>query len=817
MEEQGRRSGSSDFGSLLRRYRLSAGLSQDALAERARVSSNGISALERGRRRIPQRETLALLAGALALNPEQRRAFEAAAVRTSSPRRREGGSVTLGPWPSARPTNLPFALTRFIGREAELAEIASLLSEHRLVTITGAGGVGKTQTALRAAAAVGNATKEGVCFANLAPIHDPSLVAMAIANALGVQEVPTHPLIETLVAFVKNKTMLLVLDNCEHVIGAAAAVADFLLRGCPSLRILATSRESLRAAGERTYRLPSLEVDDAVALFADRAQAADYRFALTSENGPAVTEVCGHLGGIPLAIELAAARVSISPVSVLMKELDSRFGVLIGGERTAPPRQQTMRATIDWSYELLAPAERRVFERLSVFAGGCTIGVATAVCRGEDIAADDVLPLISSLVSKSLVVADLEGDEPRYRLLEPFREYAREKLKARGEENVIAQRHVLAYVEDAERFVPRDRHYTVHYGYPHKEIGNWRAAVRWALTERNDVMGGQRLIGEVVCLWGVTDVAISDARHWVPAAFELVDEQTPRDVIAKLKLAQAELATQLQQQTLQLTSAREAVEYYREVGDTLRLVRAQTLLAGANFAFGHDAEAFSIIKETLSIARTLGSRWDTWRVLRNFGLWLLDRDFVASRTYLKEALQLLQAADDRYNSVPMARDFAELAFREGDAESAVHQLADVFEQGRDFVYSRRWAVHAQMDMAEYLMALGRYEEAREHASEALGTAHEAQLDVLVAEALGRFAGDVVLREASRVPGVQVRAARIWGFVDARMRALGSTSFGCRDQLFAALREGLGAEALANLTAEGAAMTEDEAVETAMAL
>jgi predicted ATPase/DNA-binding XRE family transcriptional regulator len=816
MEDRGRRCDPSEFGSLLRRYRLAAGLSQDALAERARVSSNGISALERGRRRIPQRETLELLAGALALNAEQRRTFEGAAVRTSSPRRREGGSVTLGPWPSTRLANLPLSLSLFVGRETELDEIAALLSEHRVVTLAGAGGIGKTQTALRAAAAFGDAAECAVCFVGLAPISDPSLVTTSIASALGVQEVSNHPLLETLVAFLKNKTMLLVLDNCEHVIGAAAGVADFLVRGCPSLRILATSREPLRAAGERAYRLPSLNESDAVTLFADRAQAADAHFAVTTANKLAVGEICGRLSGIPLAIELAAARVSTLPLSVLTKEFADRFG-LTACERAAPPRQQTMRATIDWSYELLAAPEQRLFERLSAFAGGCTIAAATAVCQGEGIGAEDVLPLISSLVSKSLVVANLERDEPRYRLLEPFREYASEKLEARREGDAIAQRHLLAYLGIAAHFVPHDQHHTVYYGHPYSEIGNWRTAVRWALTERRDVLGGQRLVAEVVCLWCSTDPVLSDARRWIPAALELVDEHTPRDVIAKLRLAEAELATHLEQQALELTSAREAVAYYRETEDPLRLVRAQTLVGHALYVFGQIDEARSILEEALSTARRLGYRWDTWRVLRNLGDCLMEHDLKASRTYLTEALQLLHAANDQRNSELMAIDFAGLAFEEGDAESALRQLTDLFSNSRDFVTSRRTAINARLWIAEYLMVLSRYEEAWEYTSEALPAAREEHLDVIAGDALAHLVAIAVVRETNSPSDINVEAARILGFVDARMRTLGSAPFFRRDQLFAALREGLGAEVFANLVADGSIMTEDEAVRRAMAL
>jgi predicted ATPase/transcriptional regulator with XRE-family HTH domain len=816
MEDEGREPGSSDFGALLRHHRLALGLSQGALAERARLSLRGINALERGHRRTPQRDTLALLAGALALSDGQRRAFEAAAVRPSCPRRRGEPSVTVGPWLSAQSASLPFSLASFVGRDVEIDEIGALIRAHRLVTVTGAGGVGKTQTALHAAAALRDPV-EGLRFVALAPLRDPSLVASAIATALGVQEVPNHPLLETLVAFLKNKTMPVLLDNCEHVIGGAATVTDFLLRACPNLQILATSREPLRVAGERAYRLPSLDDADAVALFVDRAQAADAHFTLTDKNRAIVGEICRHLSGIPLAIELAAARVTILPLRALAKALDERFAFLAGGERTAPARHQTMHATIDWSYELLAASEQQLFERLAVFAGGCTIDAASAVCQGKGIAADDVLPLISSLVSKSLVVADLEDDEPRYRLLEPFREYAREKLKAHGEENATAQRHVLAYIEDAERFVSRDQYCAAYYGHPQKEIGNWRAAIRWALTERNDVLGGLRLIGEVVCLWWGTDAVISDARRWIPAAFGVVNEQTPPDLVAKLKLAQAELATHLDQSALQLASAQEAVAYYSEVGDTLRLVRAQTLLGGAHFRFGQTDEAFAILEETLSIARRLGSRWDLWRVLRNLGLFLLDHDLAASRTYLTEASQLLQAVDDRYNIAVMAIDFASLASEEGDAESALRHLTDVFEKHRSFINSKRWTVLARRDIARSLVALGRYEEARANAIKSLGAAREAQFDVLFADALRELARIGVLRETICLPGAHVSAARILGFVDVRLRALGSDYDVGLDPLFAAVREALGAETFANLVAEGATMTEEQAVQTAVAL
>ncbi len=432
MQEGARASGSSDFGTLLRRYRIEAGLSQEQLAERARLSFHGVSALERGFRRTPQPETIALLAGALALDDHQRAALETAAARSTLPRRRSE-NVTVGPWLEAAPSKLPLSLTSFIGRDAELEEIAELAHGNRLVTITGAGGIGKTQTALRAA--IMAESKNGdVHFVALATVSEAPAVVAAIASAVGVREAPNRPLLETLLADLRNQSALLILDNCEHVLPQAATVVETLLQSCANLRILAISREPLKAGGERAYSLRSLSVDDGCKLFADRARAVDHRFALTDENAAIVERICRRLDGNALAIELAAARVNVLSLNALAENLENHLSILDAGERTALARQQTMRATIEWSYGLLSPREQRIFERLSVLKGGGTLETATTVCASDDIAEDDVLDAIVSLVDKSIVAAELEGVEPRYRLLEPFREFARERLAMRDEE-----------------------------------------------------------------------------------------------------------------------------------------------------------------------------------------------------------------------------------------------------------------------------------------------------------------------------------------------------------------------------------------------
>ncbi len=787
------------------------------------MSAQGISALERGFRRTPQRGTLALLAGALALDYEQRREFEAAAARWVLLRGEGGASVTAGPWPDRLTPSLPLALTNFVGRHVELGEIASMLGDHRLVTVTGAGGIGKTQTALHVATALSDDAGTALCFVALASIRDSSLVATAVANALGVQEVPNHRLLDTLIAFLKNKTLLLVLDNCEHVIAEVATVADRLLRAGPNLRILATSREPLRAGGERVYRLPSLDDDDAIALFADRAQAAHAHFIVTDESEPIIREICQHLSGIPLAIELAAARVAVLPVRTLAKAFEDRYQVLAGGERTAPQRHQTMHAAIDWSYELLTPPEQRLFERLSIFAGGCTIDAATCVCPNGDLPGDDVPSLISSLVSKSLVVADFDGHEPRYHLLEPFREYAREKLRRRGDEAAVAHRHLLAYLQFAERHAETrsDQHYTIHYEHGRNEIGNWRAAVQWALTERKDVPAGQRLVAEVASSWGDAASVFGDARRWIPVALDLVDEQTPPDVVAKLKHADAFIAMHLNDRhKLQLKSALEAIAYYRKVGDELRLVRAIDLAGSAFNDFGRNAEARTILEEGLEIARKLGVRWHVAIILRSLAQVCMDEgDLVAARGYLTETLRVAKALDDRFELEGATFNLAELSYREGDPESAVRQLIDLLAKGFSAYYTRRRAVSTQLVLCEYLIELDRYEEAREYALEALVAAREEHFDAFVARSLEHLTTIAVLREAGRGSRVQGLAARILGFVDALFTTIGVERAPCtqHDRVFATLRDTLGADVLATLIAEGATMTEDEAVEAATAI
>ena len=363
-------------------------------------------------------------------------------------RARLAGEAAEGPALRQTPNNLPAPLNRLIGRETDVAAIEERLAQDRLVTVTGAGGVGKTRVAVEVGRLLLRAWRDGVWFVQLATIDDPALVTNAIAQGVGTPEGPDRPLREMLMEHLRNKRLLLLLDNCEHVIAETGALVSATLQHCAEVHVLATSRESLKVGGEWTYRLPALGVSPveasmsvpeaeaipAIGLFLERARATDSAFILHAEDVPAVAEICRRLDGIPFAVELAAARVSVLTPRQLATRLTERFRLLRGGDRDALPHQQTMRACIDWSYDLLDEAERTLFARMAIFPAGCTLTAAEIVCAGDAVDRDDVLDLLSSLVNRSLALADLSFENPRYRLLESTREYALEKLAERGED-----------------------------------------------------------------------------------------------------------------------------------------------------------------------------------------------------------------------------------------------------------------------------------------------------------------------------------------------------------------------------------------------
>jgi predicted ATPase/DNA-binding XRE family transcriptional regulator len=498
------------FGDLLRRLRSAAALSQEALAERAGLSRSGISDLERGARQVPRLETVRTLADALALSDADRTAL----LATARP-------ALLGVDASEPPPStliaLPVPLTRLIGRETEVMTLRAALqdADTRLLTLTGPGGVGKTRLAIAIAAGLPDAFPDGVVFVDLAPLTDSALMILTVAAAFGVREITGQPLIETLSALLAPKQVLLVLDNCEHVLAETADLVGRLLSRCPQLHILATSRAPLHMRGEQVQPVEPLPLaadgvtsfeqlaqNASVSLFVERAQAVRPAFQLDHANAPTVAAICRHLDGLTLAIELAAARTTMFTPEALLAQMSDRLRLLRGGARDAPARQQTMRATIAWSHDLLSVEQQALFRRLAGFAGGFTADAAEAVagaCGDREEEAEDVLMTLGTLIDASLVQTQAVPDEPRFAMFETIREYALEQLLASGEEEAVRESHASWFLSLAESSAPQPTAFA-RMDQLMAEHENLRAALHWFAARRH-AESLLRLTGALTWFW----------------------------------------------------------------------------------------------------------------------------------------------------------------------------------------------------------------------------------------------------------------------------------------------------------------------------
>ncbi|MBV9350057.1 MAG: LuxR family transcriptional regulator, partial [Mycobacterium sp.] len=421
--------------------------------------------------------------------------------------------------------HLPVQLTSFVGREAELTKLRELLGENRLVTLTGAGGVGKTRLAVQIASLLAGEFVDAAWYVDLAPITDPDVVPIAVARALELPDQPGRSTMDTLVRFVADRQMLVVLDNCEHLLDASAAVVAALLGAAPRLTLLATSREPIGVPGEVSWRVPSLSLaDEAIELFTDRARHVRPDFALTDDNAAPVAEICRRLDGLPLGIELAAARVRALSLAEIVDSLHDRFRLLTGGARTAVRRQQTLRASVDWSHALLTEPERMLFRRLAVFPGGFDLDAAQAVAGGGELERYQVLDQLTLLVDKSLVVAENTWGRTRYRFLETVRQYALEKLGESGEADTVRSRHrdhytALAALLDA----PAGGDYEQRIEQADVEINNLRAAFSWS-RENSDVELALALASSLQPLWQARG-RLREGLAWFDAALADLDAQ----------------------------------------------------------------------------------------------------------------------------------------------------------------------------------------------------------------------------------------------------------------------------------------------------
>jgi predicted ATPase/class 3 adenylate cyclase len=507
--------------------------------------------------------------------------------------------------------HLPVQLTSFIGREAQITDVGQILAENRLVTLTGAGGAGKTRLAIEVAAHVAGDFGDGVWYVDLAPITDPDLVPVAVVRALGLPDQPGRSTMDTLVRFVHDRRMLIVLDNCEHLLDAAAALVVAMLAACPQLTVLTTSREPIGVAGEVSWRVPSLSLEDeAMKLFTDRVRRARPDFSITDDNAAAVAEICRRLDGMPLAIELASARVRALTLTEILDGLHDRFRLLTGGARTAVRRQQTLRASVDWSHALLTDPERILFRRLAVFMGGFDLEAGQAVCGGGDVQHYQVLDLLALLVDKSLVVAENTSGRTRYRLLETVRQYALEKLSESGEADAVRGRHrdhytAMAALLDTSAQAGHKRRLE----QAEIEIDNLRAAFAWC-CEHSDVDLALALASSLQPLW-VARGRILEGLAWIHAALtgdNMTKPKIPPGLRARA-LADKVILTAVvgaEPNVDQANEVLEVLEIARNVDDPALLARALTACVSVN-AFSPEV-ARPYVNEAIELARAIGDR-----------------------------------------------------------------------------------------------------------------------------------------------------------------------------------------------------------------
>lgn len=733
---------------------------------------------------------------------------------------------TTAPAPEAtvRTGHLPSLLTRIIGRAEDLDRIEAQFRQGRMLTVVGSGGIGKSTLALAAADRLRGSFPDGIWVAEFGPIEDSKLVPAALASALGLQ-LPGGEIPRGIAMLLADRRGLLVLDGCEHLLEATAVLAETLLRSCPKIAILATSREPLRAEGERLHRLgplgtaaTSVTADrlaqfPAADLFLERASAVVGHFTPSDAEAGQIMEICRQLDGIPLAIELAAAKLQAITVPDLRARLDARFDLLTAGRRTALPRQQTLRATIGWSFDLLAPDELDMLQRLAAFAGGWTVEAAMVV-SDRGVSEDETLRLIAALVDKSLVQADLTRGRPRYGMLDVTRYYASERLSPRSLAETrgrMAQWLVRTY-ERAEADWPfmADSDWAARYG---PEIRNLRAGLSWAFGPDGDGTLGARLTSYTEHVWSELSVA-SELRHWFDAALSRVTGETPPDVAGRLWLGRCGWLTLEDPQAL--AAARQAVALLRTAGNQIDLGRSLWRQGHQLVAAGHLDAAEPLLQEAGLLLREV-------RESKALVSWLRVRatsharraSFDAALTCLDEALLMARRIRSQRDVALALADIAEIRFAKGCVDHAIEAARGALASINEMDDKSGWAQPITGALASYLIARGDIEHARPlvvarlRSANAMGLRHET---VRGLERLGLIAG---------CEGNFALAALSLGHSEAYHAATSLLrSFSAQhihERLSDLVRRRLAAGELAQLTAEGARLTADELLRRASVL
>jgi predicted ATPase/DNA-binding CsgD family transcriptional regulator len=614
-------------------------------------------------------------------NPRRLRAVEPA----------ETGPAPRGP---ERPSyNLPSELSSFVGRDKELAEVRRLLENNRLLTLTGSGGCGKTRLALAAASELVERFEDGVWLVELASLAEPSLVPQAVAFTLGVRERPGSSLTEALSDYLRTRKLLLILDNCEHLIDACAELAEAWLHSCPALRVFATSREALGITGEIAWPVPSLSLPDlrrlpdveslpryeSARLFVERATTVKPNFKLTEQNAPAVAQVCYRLDGIPLAIELAAARTKVLSVEEISARLGDSFRLLAAGSRTAMPHQRTLHATMDWSHELLGQKERVVFRRLSVFAGGFTLEAAESICAGEDPQRDEMLELLSQLIDKSLVVALEPHGATRYRLLETIRQYGRERLEEAGEAARVRERHAgyyLALAEEAEPELKGERQVTW-LERLETEHDNLRVTMAWLLG-RGESEDAARLGWALWLFWGIR-THLAEGRRSMERALSTKGSVAMSASARAKALFVAGMMSNYQGDHLSAEPlVQECLRLFQELGDKLGTAYALSNSGYVALGQGRYQQAVAVIEEAADLFLEEGEKWGAAIELGFLAVaWRNQGDHERAKRLAKRGLAISREIGERQATTSALYTLAILAQTEGEDERA----RDLFEEG----------------------------------------------------------------------------------------------------------------------------------------
>jgi len=723
-----------------------------------------------------------------------------------------------------RPTNLPRQPTALIGRDAELERLHGLLSQNQLVTVTGTGGVGKTRITLEMGIRLLDRFPDGAWLVELAAISDAALVPGAVTTALHIDTSSAKTPVEAMVSRLRNQDLLLLLDNCEHVIDAVATMVEALIAAAPKVRVLISSQEPLGIAGEQIFRLPSLGVpkethvrsedaqqSGAMQLFTERARAADPRFTLDDRNASTVAAICRRLDGIPLAIEMAAARAPMLGVDRLAQKLDERFRVLTGGRRTALPRQQTLRATLDWSYGLLSEKEGKVLRRLSIFAGGFTLDGAGRVAGDEAIDEFEVIDLLSHLVARSLVVADTdENASTRYRLLETTRAYALEKLAEAGESGETERRHAT-FMRDLF-----DRAYSEWPTTPDvewrntylAERDNLRNALDWSFGPNGDTAIGIEIAGTSPEMWNQLSL-VAEARQRMEAMAPRVDDALPPKVAARFWAAVGRFWSDIapaRAAEAQLRAAHHfrAANLSAELGDTL-----------VGYALTLPPESESEAQAVLAEARPLMERAGTPRSLANYfrvcGYRVIVSDPAAAREYFESALRYYRSAGAERATLTTANNLADFTWATGDLDAAIASMQDAI------ALIRRSPAAGKAGLGQGLSNLTGALTERGDLEEALAAMREAIPLITEIGVFYRYGDHFALRLAKA--GHVDAAARLLGYADgehARFKAHRQPNEArAHASVMHILGEAMSPAELAQRLAAGAKLTEDEAARLAL--